>query len=133
MGGPENATNLQMQHLKLYMLGNMLQDVRLRNKVIEAFIDAYVAPSPVMLPGPTGVTYIYENTAQPAPMRRLLGHVTLSRVSREALEKNVSKYPRELVDSLAVSAAQKVATTSVGAFNEKRANYPEAENVMSTP
>lgn len=111
--------------IDLYLLGDFLDDVKLRNKCTKA-LTAYSAKHP-MNPGPECITRLWSHTSAGCPLRKWSIDNTVMRLDREYLAQHIANYPAELVQQIAVAAAQKVETESSRAFGGKLPEYLEPE------
>jgi hypothetical protein len=97
-------------HLKMYILGDLLDDYQLRNAAMETLIDS--------LPFSTGqpsfqiVRHVYEHTPMGSPLRKLLVDRKIGRGNRADFAMDVDEYAVEFVQELAIALMKKVPTAS---------------------
>lgn len=91
----------QMVHMQLYVLGDMLQDIRLRNRVL--IVLAVKFRSWRCRLHISTLTYVWKNTVANASLRSLLKDRLIMCGVRESFKKNISRYPAELVQEVAAT------------------------------
>lgn len=124
----EENTSLQEQyqrHVRLYVLADMLQDLGLRNKEMDAFIDACAAAA--LLPGYELIKYTFDNTPESSLLRDMIVDRFIARYNRKSFAKEVDSFPRDFVNLIAKKSLAKVPLVSDAAFQEGRAGYIEQE------
>lgn len=118
--------NLEMS-VKLYLLGDTLEDVRLRNKVLRA-LNSYSSIDKLQ-PGPKSHRLIWDSTPPSSPLRRWAIDAAILRVRRENFERNLSSYPMGFVRQVALKKLmQQKPTVAVKTFQAKLPEYIEVED-----
>lgn len=108
--------------ISLYVLGDMLDDRDLRNKVMEAlqvkFHKKRASPSPGHL------LWAWKNTTEGSMLRKWAMDVVILR-SRKHFAKHASEYPPEFVQQIAVKLVQQTTRISATDFLAKTQEYQE--------
>jgi hypothetical protein len=116
----EERQRIVAMHLELYLLGDVLDDVLLRNKAIRLpVMDASI------LPRANTVRRVWEKTPENSPVRRLLVDRAIIRTRREFLTGNLIHYPAGFVLQVAVSLLQEVPSKGKLLLEAKLPSYLE--------
>jgi hypothetical protein len=112
--------------IDMYMLGDMLDDVRLRNKATKAFhrhltID-YVAPAT------EGICRIWENSPPNSLLGKLTVDVVVEKLGSDTFEDMVEGLPAGFVQQVAVKLKHQATKTRGNVFRAKLAEYLEPED-----
>jgi hypothetical protein len=86
--------------VKLYLLGNLLDDLQLRNKAMGLLCSLKVCPSPAT------VTLIWEHTSQESLLREWTIDIVTSRLMSACFAASVALYPAVFVQQAAVKLQQ---------------------------
>lgn len=86
----------------LYLVGDSLDDVRLRNRAMELL----VVNSD--LSAISQFDRIYQHTPVNSPLRKMYVERHLARIVRDNLVENIKRYPTEFVQELAVASSREV-------------------------
>lgn len=116
-----------LRNVRLYVLADMLQDLGLRNKAMDAFIDACTLPPPGLLPSIGILNYVFENTPASSPIRHMLVDLHIARQNREQAAGKVDLWPRDFVNAVAMKTLAIAPGMSVDKYRGGRANYMEPE------
>ena len=90
------------QLIKLYLLGDILDDVQLRNRTLPLF--AKSVQNHRQLLGSSSYSRIYSSTLPGSPLRRTIVEIIVSRACRKDFGTNASRYPPELMQEVALAA-----------------------------
>jgi hypothetical protein len=112
--------------IKLYILADLLDDVRLRNKTTKALMRYITAD--LMHPNAPKVQLIWEKTTQRSLIRKLIVDATLLRLSAKVFAEHIGEWPAGLVQQVAVALRNQAADMQVADFQAKLAEYLEAED-----
>jgi hypothetical protein len=82
--------------IKLYVLGDVLDDLRLRNRVLKDLLNINETPFP------RSVTWAYEHTPTTSNLRGVLVRLACHRWNRTVMIKKCASYHHEFVRALAV-------------------------------
>jgi hypothetical protein len=108
------------KYLELYFLGDVLDDVRLRNKVLQTL----VLGADNMLHVQT-VQRVWEKTPNNSPVRRMMVDRATLRGQRTHLLENLTKFPEDFVQQVAAALLREVPTKDQEVFKEKLPSYLE--------
>jgi hypothetical protein len=126
----EGVEETQDNCLRMYILGDVFDDYRLRNAAMELLIDSIES---IAQPSPDTVWDVYERTPTGSPLRKLLvdWRIGSSGKERDKFAVEVESYPAEFVQELAVALMRKtqVVTTEALVASVKSSFYPETGNV----
>jgi hypothetical protein len=95
-----NEKSVLTELIDLYLLGDMLDDVKLRNMTIQT-LTSQVATTD-WIPGCSDYNLIWENTTSNSPLRRWALDTLVALLDIEALERNIANYPADLTQQIAV-------------------------------
>jgi hypothetical protein len=87
--------------LGLYILGDFIDDYRLRNAAMEHLVDGLAFTA--LQPNPDTVWDVYEHTPTGSPLGRLVVHRTIGVGDRDGFAGDVELYPAEFVQEVAVA------------------------------
>jgi hypothetical protein len=118
----ENLTIL----VELYLLGDKLDDVKLRNKAIKALTSCGYADN--TSPGPKLINLVWDSTTPNSPLRRWIVDENILRGSRPYFETCLTTYPAEFTQQIALKFMQQTPTVDRGIVQSKTAEYLEAED-----
>jgi hypothetical protein len=88
-------------HLKLYILPDVLDDYQLRNTVTKLLIHSLLDIT--TQPGPSTIYYVYECTPVGSPLRKVLVDRKIALASRKEFASDVTEYHVEFVQEPAVA------------------------------
>lgn len=115
---PDTRNRNVAKHLELYFLGDVLDDVRLRNKVMQILVlDTDNAPCLQT------IARVWEKTPEDSPVRRMIVDRAVLRTKRENLIANMTRYPANFVQHVAVKLLQEVSTKEKEVFQAKLPSY----------
>jgi len=109
----------------MYLLGDMLDDIKLRNKVLAA-LTSYVVLDRIQ-PGAQEISVFWDRTTPNSPLRKWTVDVTIMRFNRKLFQDDIADYPAEFVQLLAVELMQQIPPTGSKAFQAKVRGYVEVE------
>lgn len=108
------------KYIELYLLGDKLDDIDLRNKTMRTLVlDAST------IPHWTTTHRVWSNTPETSSLRRMIVDREIARTGRKFLASNLTKYPTEFVEQVALSLLQDTRTKDKKDFNEKLPSYLE--------
>jgi hypothetical protein len=121
----EDVGQKQQIYLSMYILGDVLDDYRLRNAAMEHLIDSLPQPSP------DTVWDVYERTPVGSPLRKLLVDQRIGTGDCGKFAVDVEVYPAEFVQELAVSLIRKTSIVTPEDFvaQMKSSFHPEMGSV----
>lgn len=99
---PDRARTVAM-YFELYLLGDSLDDIRLRNKVLQTLV-----LDTESLPRPETVRQVWKNTLESSLVRRMMVDRVTIRVRRTYLLENPAKYLQGFVQQVAAALLQEV-------------------------
>lgn len=118
------SRNIDMM-IDLYLLGDKLDDIKLRNKTLKA-LHSY-ATIDKTLPGAQNIGIIWEGTPSSSPLRRCALDSLVARRSRKGFERSIARYPSAFVQELALMSLQQIPMIAEQDFRMKLPLYIEAE------
>ena len=108
------------QYFELYLLGDVLNDISLRNTVLQTIVlDTRGAPNPKT------VVRMWEKTPFNSPLRRMLVDHAVLREERAYLVDNLTRYPEGFVQQVAIASLQQVPIKNRDVYKEKLPSYLE--------
>ena len=116
--------NIDMM-IDLYLLGDKLEDIKLRNKTLKA-LHSYATIDKIQ-PGAHAITEIWRGTPPSSLLRKWALDVTISRLGRKSFEDELTDYPSEFVRELALKALQQIPTIASKEFQAKLPLYLEVD------
>jgi hypothetical protein len=126
----EDDEETQDNCLRMYILGDVLGDYRLRNAAMELLIDGLGSTAQ---PSPDTVWDVYERTPTGSPLRKLLvdWRIGGGALDHEKFAVEVELYPAEFVQELAVALLRRTPAVTSEALvaSLKGSIRPETENV----
>jgi hypothetical protein len=87
----------QAKFCELYLLADLLNDVRLRNRTMEILVTQMRS-----LPHPHTIWRVYERTASKSLMREMLVDKAIMRIDRSDFARDIGEYPPEFVQDVAI-------------------------------
>jgi hypothetical protein len=112
--------------VKLYLLGDLLDDVRLRNKTMKAlYRNVHID---LLAPGPGGMRLIWEKTPPGSLLRNFAVNAVTTRMNPGIFEKHIEEWPAGLVQQAAAKLKHQVTTTKPDVAGAKLAEYLEVED-----
>jgi hypothetical protein len=84
----------------LYLLGDVLDDVKLRNKAMQ-LLNAHVAAH--LSPGFATICHVWENTPPSSILRKWMVEVTIMKLKSESFAENAGNYPADYVVQVATT------------------------------
>lgn len=113
------------QSVDMYLLGEFLDDIKLRNKTLEAIHRHMIVD--LLHPGAAETKLIWEKTQPSSPLRRLVIDATVQRMSSVAFKQHISDWPADLVQQVAVSLKQQATSVTCDDFQANLTTYLEVE------
>jgi hypothetical protein len=124
--GVEDVEETQDNCLRMYILGDVLDDYRLRNAAMELLIDSLTSTTQ---PSPETVWDVYERTPEGSPLRKLLvdWRIGSGEGERDKFAVEVELYPAEFVQELAVALMRRspIASSEAIVASLKSSFHPE--------
>lgn len=113
----------------LYLLGDVLDDVKLRNKAMQ------LLSAQVMHPRPETVGRIWENTPTTSILRKWTLDITIFNLARQCFADNAEDYPADFVMQMATRLLEQTKTIGGKKTKERLASpeYLEPESDASVP
>jgi hypothetical protein len=111
---------------KLYLLADKMDDIKLRNKAISE-LTSYCCVSK-LCPGSAPIILIWGNTTPSSPLRRWIMDILMLTGSRSVFERDLSIYPVELVQQMALKFMQQRPKKNTDGFRARLPEYLEAED-----
>ena len=121
----EAAGSLTNGHIDLYLLGDMLDNRKLRNKMMDTLQD--LTHKTLRRLNPQGMCHIWENTSEGSMLRKWAVDFIVLR-NREHFAADVSGYPSDLVQQIAVKLMQQTSNISAAAFLARSQEYQESDD-----
>jgi hypothetical protein len=110
--------------VELYLLGDVLDDLLLRNAAMRALVAGKGEVR--VYPGSKIATRIWDSTPPGSRLQRMVVDMTIKCMSREHT-KNLDGYPDDMLRSIAIAFLERVPTVSDEAFVSKLDDYLEPE------
>lgn len=111
--------------VKLYLLGDSLDDVGLRNKTNELLFKTMRTQRKLI--DPEIINLAWESTLPKCPLRKMLIDVHVSRKSWGDFAEHISEYPVEFLQELAVAALRARKISSWDVLAQRLPQYAEIE------
>jgi hypothetical protein len=111
---------------KVYLLADKMDDVKLRNKAISE-LSSYCCVRK-LCPGSASIILIWSNTTPSSPLRRWIMDILMLTGSRPVFERDLSIYPAELMQQMALKFMQQTPVRNSDVFQAKLPEYLEAED-----
>lgn len=124
MAAPTVDEDVEMA-IKLNLLGDVLDDVRLRNRTIKALTSLSAINKKA--PNAADTKAIWAETTTRSLLRKWVVGEMIMRGNRDRFERDVADYPPELVQEVALKLLKQKATTSSKSFQATLSEYLEAE------
>ena len=118
------SLNIDMM-VDLYLLGDKLDDIRLRNKTLKALHSYAIIDK--LQPSAKNIEDIWHGTPPNSLLRKWAVDIVISRLGRKCFKDNLTAYPSESVQELALKALQQIPTIAPEEFQAKLPLYVEAE------
>lgn len=115
----------ETRFIDLYLLGDSLDDVQLRNLATQGFCRSLEAGN--SLPSPTGYATIWSSTPSGSLFRKQLVDMVLLVCGREDIAATIAQYPPEFVQELAIATSRKVPVVTWAAATGDNKKYLELE------
>jgi hypothetical protein len=125
MAAPTVDEDVEMA-IKLNLLGDVLDDVRLRNRTIKALTSLSAINKKA--PNAADTKAIWANTTTKSLLRKWVVGEMIMRGNRDRFERDIADYPPELVQEVALKLLKQKATTSSKSFQATLSEYLEAED-----
>lgn len=106
--------------IELYLLGDRLDDIGLRNKTIRMLVS-----DTSKLPRPSTAHRVWDNTPENSPIRRMIVDRATMLTKRTFLAQSLAKYPEDFVQQVALSLLEDVPTKNKECFMAKLPTYLE--------
>lgn len=108
------------KYFELYFLSDVLDDVRLRNEVLQTLVlDTHHFPCPQT------ITRVWAKTPAGSPARRMLVDRAVLRSKRSSLAAKMTDYPESFVQQVAIKLLKEVPTQNIEVFKAKIPSYLE--------
>lgn len=113
---------------KLYLIGDFLDDIRLRNKTMELLIEKFQTKASV----PRGhlVGLIWDNTAPSSLLKKWILDVVVKYCSRRYLADDAATMPADFVLQVALRLLPDGPVQLDGSFMARKSDYLEAEEIV---
>jgi hypothetical protein len=111
--------------IQLYLLGDKLDDMGLRNKALKA-LHSYASIDDVQ-PAVVDIELIWRELPPNSLLREWAIDVTISRLSRKGAKDDVARYPSEFAQELALKLLQQTPLVAKKDFQAKLPLYVEAD------
>jgi hypothetical protein len=111
--------------IDLYLLGDKLLDIQLRNQANIALFKSMQKVNSV--PDVRLTTLVWESTVSGSLLRKLLVDVIVWRFDRDSYAGSISRYPAEHVQEVAVAVLRATSILSWEQMAQKLSPYEEAE------
>lgn len=123
---PSGGYKLAAKLVEMYILGDALDDVRLRNRVIQTLV-----LETKVLPNSKTIKRIWENTLDGSHIRKMIVRRAVLRTERAPLANALKDYPADLVLQLAGSLLELVPEKDKKSFEQELPSYLElVEDVL---
>ena len=123
-----------MNLARMYIVGDVLDDVKLRNSATRLLNAAVIAQG---FFGPRVIRLIWANTTNTSLLRRWTVETAVLAMSRKDFAKNSARFPAEFMSAIAMEALQRVRPIvrdeRERGFTRLLPNYLESENETSEP
>jgi hypothetical protein len=123
----EAAANIAELDLfvELYLLGDSLDDVQLRNLATQRFCNCLEGTN--KLPPPLTYVKIWSSTPSGSLFRKQLVDIVVARYERDTMAKTIAQYPSEFIQEFAIAAFFKAPLTTWEAAIGDNTKYLEPE------
>ena len=108
------------KYVELYLLGDVLDDVRLRNKVLQTLV-----LDTETMPRLETVQRVWKKTPHNSPIRRMIVECAAWRVNRPYLQSKLTEYPEDFVQRVAAILLCEVPIKSQTLFTARLPAYLE--------
>lgn len=112
--------------VKLYLLADVLDDIKLRNKTLMA-LSSYASIDQTH-PGAALIGYLWDRTASNSPLRRWVVDATILKLDHAVFERTITQFPAEFVQQVALKLLQQTPVATTEAFNAKLREHIEVED-----
>jgi hypothetical protein len=119
----KDKTAAQASLIDLYLLGDTLDDIQLRNKAVLMLFASIRRHD--MIPGVGPVSRMWESTASGSVLRKMLVDLFLWRLNRSSFTQWVHEYPASFVQEVAVAALKGLQTKGWDKLAENLQQYTE--------
>jgi hypothetical protein len=109
----------------LYLTGAILNDLHLRNRSLHALFDSMRNQNKLL--NVTQLTLVWQSTSSGSLLRKMLVDVYVASISRFDFAKEISKYPPEFVQEIAVACMQTLPNSMWDVTAGKILQYTETE------
>ena len=116
---PESRQDVA-KYIELYLVEDVLGDVRLRNKAIQTLVRDTSG-----IPYYSTLNRLWDKTPEKSPIREMIVRRATLRTPRVYLSSNLTKYPEDFVQQLAASLLQLVPTKDKEIFEKELPSYLE--------
>jgi hypothetical protein len=121
-GDPDDVIDAALDAaVELYLLGDVLDDIRLRNTVMNVL----VCNDWVRVPSRDTLHNVWKRTPPSSPLRKMVVERLVMRSDRVFLAKIVGVYPPELVQEVAVLAVTRIGISKEESFTSKLESFLE--------
>lgn len=111
--------------VKLYLLAQYLNDIKLRNQCLKVLVSR--TPAWKTLLWPSDYKLIWDSTMPGCLLRTMIIDEFIARSTRDGLAERITQYPTSLLQELAVALMQRAPTEDSQVFSLTSAKYMEAE------
>ena len=112
--------------VKLYLLADVLDDIKLRNKTLMA-LSSYASIDQT-IPGSGSISYLWDRTTSNSPLRRWVVDATILKLDRPSFERTITRFPAEFVQQAALKLLQQTPVATTEAFNANLREHIEVED-----
>jgi hypothetical protein len=107
--------------VELYLLGDILDDIRFRNKMMESL----VCNDRGRVPHTDTLRKVWKRTPPASPLRKMYVENFVMRLGRDTFDRLIGYYPPELVQEVAMLCLKRLGISKEASFKEKLASFQE--------
>ena len=107
--------------LELYILGDVLDDIRFRNKMMENLANSDLR----YFPHPATLCVLWERTPPTSLMRKMYVERLIMRADRKVVTALVKEYPTELIQQVVVESLLRIGVSTPEMFDAKVESFLE--------
>jgi hypothetical protein len=115
--------NERESFIDLYLLGDTLDDILLRNQSLSMLFTSMRNHN--MLPGLSSLILIWDSTPPMSLLRKMMVDVYVKKVVRSDFCEDISKYPREFVEEIAMASMKGTPTVGWDEMAKDMLQYSE--------
>lgn len=112
--------------VELYLLGDLLDNVKLRNATVKAILQHLGKDR--LHPGPRNAQLVWEKTLPTSPIRRLMIDAIVLRSSHKCFEEKIEEWPVDMVRRVAVKLTHLGAYVRSSTVLDHSSKYLEVED-----